>query len=142
MSEIKYAIRCNTEEEAAQASRLVWKIIDTNTHIYKQDWIWRVWFIWLMKDYTIITYEEAKGLWLLGECKHEYWISQMEADLMEVNRVCKLCGRVEEVWDKQETPSEESKIDIVEEIMKDISEHFYWWPDELIRNILEKHLSK
>ena len=112
MSEIRYAIRVNTHEEARECR-------DKWLHPFFDNYKW--WWYWLylhmLSWYTTITYEEAKNLWLLGETN-------------------------------QETPSEESKIDIVEEIMKEI-EDFYNEDDRIIeiwkfqlKCLLQKHLSK
>ena len=74
---------------------------------------------------------ELRGRWLrVKDYMAIYWeINSYEACIQDLTKL-------------QFLPQEKWKPDIVWIIMADISEHFWWWADTLIQDILTKHLTQ
>ena len=165
MSEIRYAIRCSTEEEARECKEMWFPYFYVTSPNVEIKWI-------SSTSYTIITYAEAKDMNLLNkeiepkqekpsESFYELWekcsrldhenrIKQGQVD--SLNRELRLFKKLyydltkEDRHEKQETM--ESNIDIVEEIMKEVwkeADNEVWdWHIyiDTVESILRKHLSK
>ena len=134
MSEIKYIVKCSSKEQIEKCIEK-WLSIKQNTileDVYEDFW------------YNVITYEEAKEKWLLGE-KNDIELLWEEESYRDW------------ICNKQETPSEESKIDI--ETIREELNIWDWidvWEDEEwayatrdeeyakkdLKEVLQKHLSK